>query len=163
MYIDYNFLIKELPEEYRDMNDVIDYDYFINLQTLKVDRILNGKIYDYETNKDVEFDKEEPPLIVKSLVAAIQSKYISDFFIKGSRISSGGAISLYGLSVRYNGDEKNLKAYRDLFSERIDELLNIAKNTKTTVLFSKSIEFSDSELYNYLNGNVRYDSKEGWF
>ena len=162
MYINYNFLIKELPEEFRDQNDIIDYEYFINLSNMKVDSVLQGKYYDYELGKSVEIDKENPPLIVKSLTAAIQSKYISDFFVKGSRISSGGSISLYGLSVRYNGDVSNLKGYRDLFTERIDELLQIATNKKTPYIYQSEIEFSEDEIYTYLNGNVRYKRNSDW-
>lgn len=164
MYIDYNFLLKELPEEYRDLSDVIDYNYFIELASIKVDSLLKGEYYDYEQGKKVKFEKEDPPFIIKSLTQVLTAKYITDFFLRGTRISAGGAIRLYGLEVRYNGDQSNMQAYRDLFTERFKDLLQIALNTKNLYLYSTDYELSDSELGRYLNYDVRYNKQQdGWF
>lgn len=165
MYIDYNFLLKELPEEYRGLTDVIDYNYFIQLASIKVNSILGGEYYDYDQGKKVKFDQENPPFIIKSLTQVLTAKYIADFFLRGVRTSVGGAIRLYGLEVRYNGDQSNMEAYRDLFTERFMDLLQIALNTKKVHLYSTDYELSNSELGRYLNYDVRYDKSliNGWF
>lgn len=156
MYIDYNFLLKELPEEYRSLNDIIDYEYFIDIASLKIDSLLNGEYYDYSLGKKVEFDRDDPPLIIKSLVQVLTAKYISDFLLRGSRVSTGGAVKLYGLEIRYNGDYNNMQAYRDLYTERFKDLMQIALNSRDFKLYSEDFDLTNEELGDYLNSDVRY-------
>lgn len=154
--IDVDFLNKELPFEYQNNFDQIDYDHFITIASIKTRALLKNKYYDVDTNQYIEIDSGHPIYLVQALTASIAARDIVRYVLQGSRVSTGGTVKMYGLTLQTTGGPEGLSEYLGIFDKKINEYISIISPEQTILLHAGGNFLDNFKVDDYLNSKELY-------